>query len=147
MLDTDLNCTREKLNLSGINTRRVLLLDIKVFPNEIYALTSGTKSAIQMFDKEDGSLIVNIVARELLGESVFFTMDKYKNFFVGDSSTNELKAFSNEEKILWIKNAFEENQAESGSIMGIGMNSNNEVVIACNCNTKCMIRKFSCLKV
>ena len=148
VLDTDFNYVIDELNLSVINTGKECLMDIKVFPNEIYALISGTESAIQMFDKKDGSLIVNIVARELLGESIFFTMDRdNKNIFAGVSTTNELKAFSNEGKILWKKNAFGENQDESGSIMGIDMNSNSEVVVAGICSSNCMIRKFSCLNV
>ena len=147
VLDTDLNFARDKLNLSGINTKKDRLLDIRVFPDEIYVLISGTESVIQMFNKKDGSFVVNIVSRELLGESNFFTMDRYKNFFAGDSTTNELKAFSNEGKILWKNTAFGENRDESGTIMGIDMNSNNEVFIACICNSNCMIRKFSSLNV
>ena len=147
VLDTDLNFARDKLNLSGINTRKDRLLDIRVFHIEIYALISGTEYVIQMIDKQDGSLIVNIVSRELLRESSFFTMDRCKNIFTWDSTTNELKAFNDEGKILWKTNVFGENRDESGTIMGIDVNSNNEVVIACICNSNCMLRKFSSLNV
>ena len=145
VLDMFFNFVREKLHLSGINTRKARLLDIKVFPSEIYVLISGTDSAIQMFNKKDGILIMFIVSSEFLCESYFFTMDRdNKNIFAGDSATSELKAFNDEGRIIWKKNAFGENR-ESGTIMGIGMNSSNEVVIACICNSNCMIRKFSCL--
>ena len=142
VLDTDFNFARNKLNLSGINNKKARLLDIKVFPSEIYVLISGTDSAIQMFSKNDGIFIMFIVSSAFLSESYFFTMDRdNKNIFAGDSTTNELKAFNDEGKLIWRKNAFGEIR-ESGTIMGIGMNSNNEVVIACICNTKCMIRRF-----
>ena len=67
-------------------------------------------------------------------------MDRYKNIFAVDSTTNELKAFSNEVTLYGKK-------GESSIITGIDMNSKNEVVIACICNTKCMIRKLSSLNV
>ena len=148
VLDTYLNCVRDELNLSVINTKKARLMDIKVFPAEFYVLISGTESVIQMFSKKDGNFLMYIVSSEFLSKSYFFTMDREnQNIFAGDSATSELKAFSDEGRILWKKNAFEENRDEPGSFMGIDINSNNEVVIACICNTKCMIRKFSSLKV
>ena len=148
VLDTDFNFPRDKLKLSGINTKKDRLLDIKVFPNEIYVLISGTAFCIHKFDEKGGILIVNIVSGQLLGEIIFFTMNRSnKNIFVGDSTTVELKAFSNEGDFLWKEKAFGEYQDESGCITGIDMNYNNEVVIACICNSKCMIRKFPSLNV
>ena len=148
VLDTNFNFARDKLILSGINTRKDRLFDIKVFPIEIYVLISGNESAIQMFDKNDGIPILLIVTSELLGESIFFTMDRdNKNIFAGDSTTNELKAFNAVGKILWKIHTFGDNQGQSGIITGIDMNSDNEVVIACICNSNCMIRKFPSLNV
>ena len=83
VFDTDLNFAEDKLILSGINTRKDILFEIKVFPNEIDALISWTATAIQMFHKKDGSLIMNIVSSELLGESNFYDGQIQKHFRSG----------------------------------------------------------------
>ena len=143
VLDVNFKIPVNKLELTRakINFKRDCLLDIKVFAGEIYVLISGTEYAIQMFDKEGGH-IHNVISSSSLKKCNFFTMNRDKKIFAGDLTTNELKVFSNESVLLSKREVFGENPGDLITIGGIDINSNNEVVIACICNTKCVLRKF-----
>ena len=149
VLDMDLNIVRDKLDLSvstSISASKDRLLDIKVFSDAVYVLLSGNKYTIQMFDK-DGHHIIDMVSRELLKESYFFTMDRNnRNIFAGDVATSELKAFSSEHRnLLWKIPIYGENPGDLAEIMGIDLNTKNEVFIAYTCNTKCKLYKYTSL--
>ena len=138
-LDMNLNIVKDKLALSPLNPSKNRLLDIKVFPDAIYVLITGTQAAIQMFDLK-GHYITDIVSSQHLEDCHFFTMDREnRTVYAGDSATSKLKKFRNIEQADCTQTVCGDHSDDLGKIKGIDLDANKEVVFACIFNSKCKL--------
>ena len=143
LLDLDLNIQPEKLDLThSLNPTTDRLMDIKVLNYELYILINRNDHTIQTFDKK-GNHLRNLVSREDLKESLFFTINRRKKtIFAGDINTNELKAFNANGTLMYRTGCHGDGRGNLIEPSGIDLNADGEVIIVSPNKTKYMLQCF-----
>ena len=143
LLDLDLTVLPKKLDLTHtLNATTDRLMDIKVLNDELYILVSKNQHAIQTFDKK-GNHLRNLVSREHLNESLFFTINRMKKtIFAGDIITHELKAFNANGTLMYKTGCHGDKRGNLIEPAGIDLNTNGEVIIVSPNKTKFMLQCF-----
>ena len=142
LLDLDLKILPEKLDLTHtLSATTDRLMDIKVLDDELYILVSKNEHTIQKFDKK-GNHLRNLVLREDLKECLFFTINRTKTIFAGDTITNELKAFNANGTLIYRTGCHGDERGNLIEPAGIDLNDDGEVIIVSSNKTKFMLQCF-----
>ena len=143
LLDLDLTVLPKKLDLTHtLNATTDRLMDIKVLNDELYILVNKNEHTIQTFDKK-GNHLRNLVSREHLNESLFFTINRMKKtIFAGDIITHELKAFNANGTLMYKTGCHGDKRGNLIEPAGIDLNTNGEVIIVSPNKTKFMLQCF-----
>ena len=143
LLDLDLNIQPEKLDLThSLNPTTDRLMDIKVLNYELYILINRNDHTIQTFDKK-GNHLRNLVSREDLKESLFFTINRRKKtIFAGDINTNELKAFNANGTLMYRTGCHGDGRGNLIEPSGIDLNADGEVIIVSTNKINYMLQCF-----